>query len=195
MAYSLWKHNVRDGTEKLSFLEAMAQEKVRESSESFKKAYPYTFPNFFYRKRACFGEQIRRYYEAFDHRNINVVLLEDMQENQEKVFADVLTFLGLPLATIQFTKKNVTGSLHSQALQKILIEKDHSVRWLVRWLPKNIKDRLFDILYYGNRKQTNDVFAPLDENQRVSLMPLFQDDVSLLEKITGINSLQERWFG
>lgn len=191
MVYSLWKHNIRDEAEDLSFKDALNQENNRLTSNTFKHSHPNNHINFYYTDRARFGEQILRYYHEFSKRNVLIVPLEDIREEPKETYKGILSFLGLKFVETQFTKENVAGGLHSVVLNRMLMDSSSIIRKPFKLLPTKIKKRLWHFLYYSNRKTSGGNFSPMSQEIRCEIMYKLTDDLTLLRRLTGISYRDE----
>ena len=99
-AYSHYHHSKRIGREKLSFEDAIAQEKLRveqierESRELGLKsspAYHYT-----YLASGMYAEQLTNWLKIFDRQQLLILKSEDFFDRPEAVFKQVLDYLKLP---------------------------------------------------------------------------------------------------
>ena len=142
MAYSLWKHNVRDQVEPLSFYDAIHIENDRRASKLFRTEHPNNHINFYYTHRARFGEQILRYYEVFGKENTHIVLLEDIAKSPEKTGNEILRFLDLQFIKARFTRENVSGGLYSVTLDRMLKDPSCIIRKPFKLLPQKIRKRI-----------------------------------------------------
>ncbi len=109
MSYSLWRQNVRNCVEPLSFEEALAKEEDNFKSRDFRLNCLGEPAGFFYTRRALFSPQVKRYLEQFPRENILFVKLDDLSENPENTYRTILEFLGLDYYSLNsFTAKNGT---------------------------------------------------------------------------------------
>ena len=187
MAYSLWKHNVREQVEHLSFHDAIRIENDRKTSKGFRTAHPNNHINFYYTHRARFGEQIFRYYEVFGKENTLIVRLEDIANTSEKTGRDILRFLDLKSFEAQFTRENVSGGLYSVTLDRMLKDSSCLVRKPFKLLPQKIRKRIWFFLYYSNRNRNGSIFPSMPDDIRCEIMDALRDDLKLLKELTGIS--------
>ncbi len=193
MVYSLWKYNVRDGSETLSFENALEQENMRFHDKKFRSTHPNSFPNFFYKRRALFGQQLDRYYKYFSKKNIHIIFLDEMENNPLATLKKIFKFLEIEYHPINTIKKNISGGLWSKNIHNFLKSKKHPLRKPFRRLPKSLKIQIWNTLYTMNMKNYNNVFPKLGETTYSKLMPLFKTDIKYLENITEIPKIYERW--
>jgi len=95
-AISHYFHMVRKDIESLSPLEAMKSEERRLhiilEEERFREK---AFRRFSYKLRGKYKEQLERYLQYFDRKQILCVSSEDLFDNQEKVLASAFRFVGV----------------------------------------------------------------------------------------------------
>lgn len=98
-AYSHYKHQVRRGTESLSFADAISAEKERLLNEEkyilTKGENSSDFQRYSYRKRGEYLEQIQRLEEMFPKENIIIMSSDEFFENPLSCVQKVWGFLGL----------------------------------------------------------------------------------------------------
>ena len=136
--YSVFTSNLyRDTTEKLtSFAEALQIENTREL-ESKKNPGKYS-PFLFYRKIARYVEQIRRYQNLFDQKNIHFVIFDDLVKKPEYVFSQICRFLDIDSTLkLSLAPKNQIRRTRSNSIQ-LLVNKMHNtkIRRLASKIPK-----------------------------------------------------------
>ncbi|PGZ96167.1 sulfotransferase [Bacillus pseudomycoides] len=111
-AYSHYYHQVRMGTEPLSFKEAIEKEETRLKPEIMKMledenyhSLPYQY--YSYLARGRYVEQLKTWMNLFPVEQFLILKSEDFYSNPEMVFHRVLDFLELPRYQLkQYTKDN-----------------------------------------------------------------------------------------
>ncbi|MGM0884265.1 MAG: sulfotransferase domain-containing protein [Bacillota bacterium] len=111
-AYSHYHHQVRMGTEPLSFREAIKKEESRLKPEIMKmlkdenyQSPPYQY--YSYLARGRYVEQLKTWMNLFPTEQFLILKSEDLYSNPAIVFHRVLDFLGLPRYELkQYTKDN-----------------------------------------------------------------------------------------
>jgi hypothetical protein len=76
----------------------------------------------FYRETIKYSEQLERYYEVFEPKNVHVIIFDDFKRETAKVYHETLTFLDVE-ASFQpkFQIINSNKTLRSKHLQQLLI--------------------------------------------------------------------------
>ena len=95
MLWSLYRYNVSNLTEDLpSFDLALQAEADRKAGRRLPVRADIA-DNLYYRELADFSSQLERYYRFFPREQVKVVLFEDLKNNPDQVYAELLEFLGL----------------------------------------------------------------------------------------------------
>lgn len=100
-AYSHYHHELRKGTEKLSFEEAIAIEQERLSGEREKMLvdehyYSFNFQRYSYLSRGHYAEQLIEWFNYFPRERFFIVKSEDMRHNTTQIVQQIFSFLNLP---------------------------------------------------------------------------------------------------
>jgi hypothetical protein len=100
-AYSHYQHEVARGFEDLSFDEALEQEPRRLAGEvermrSDPSYNSFAFQHHSYLSRGLYAEQLEVWYGLFPKEQILVLRSEDLFSDPERIYRDVLRFLGVP---------------------------------------------------------------------------------------------------
>ncbi len=115
-AFSHYKHHFKLKVEPLRFEEAIRVESERIAGEWDKmlqdKNYDsYALQMFSYLARGVYVDQLKRWFGHFPREQILVLQSEDFFDNPEKIFLQILRFLGLPdHKLISYKKFNANGS-------------------------------------------------------------------------------------
>ena len=121
-AFSHYRMNVKDGTEALSFEEALANERRRISDDldqmSADEWYTGTdFRLYSYVARGFYDEQVKRWLKYFPSEQMLILKSEDLFRNPGPVVQQVFTFLGMdPDAHIEYDGRN-EGSRATSSLR------------------------------------------------------------------------------
>lgn len=100
-AYSHWKERRTEGTEPLSFVDALAAEQERTAGERARmEADPNYFSHAFdwysYRARGCYVEHLEPWLALFPREQLLILTSEEFYRAPAATFQSVLAFLGLP---------------------------------------------------------------------------------------------------
>ena len=136
-AYSHYQHSVRQGYEKLTFRKAIENEQVRLEGEREKilsdpDYYSFNHNLYSYLERGIYIEQLLKWREFFQEKQILVLRSEDLFYDASNVYRRVLDFLQLP-------KHNITNPTH------------YNVGRYPR-MPASLRERLVDFYEPHNQK-------------------------------------------
>ncbi len=94
--FSHYFHHVRSGIEKRSFSEMIREDSYTDYDLNCKyNEKNRDIPNIV--QRGFYSNQIARYYDTFDKKNVKIFIYEDFQRNYKKLIEEILKFLGLNL--------------------------------------------------------------------------------------------------
>ena len=116
-AYSHYWHERALGRERLGFAEAIAAEPGRLRSPD-----PVARARAAYLDRGRYAEQLERLAEHFPRDAIHVMLLEDLQKEPRRIYADLCRFLGVDEGFVPdglTERHNVSRSLRSLTLRRV----------------------------------------------------------------------------
>ncbi len=140
-------------------------------------------PNFHYKRMGLYHEQLARYYELFEAKQIRVYLYEDLKEDPVGTTQSIFRFLGVDEAFVPDTslKHNVTRLPRSRALQTF-IKKPHPLKATLRpFLPERLRRRMRVGLWERNLTGP----PPMPEGVRRELSEAYREDVLKLQKLIG----------
>lgn len=100
-AYSHYHHELRKGTETLSFEEAIAKEPQRLAGEREKMLaddnyYSFNYQRYSYLSRGHYAEQLTEWFNYFPREQFFIVKSEDMHRNTVEIVKQIFDFLKLP---------------------------------------------------------------------------------------------------
>jgi len=94
--FSHYFHHVRSGIEKRSFSEMIREDSYTDYDLNCKyNEKNRDIPNIV--QRGFYSNQISRYYDTFDKKNVKIFIYEEFQRNYKKLIEEILKFLGLDL--------------------------------------------------------------------------------------------------
>src|SRR5262249_8178266 len=134
-AMSAYHHLVREGRVTRSFSRALAEEE-RYIANGYE-------PTWHFVRGGLYHEQLRRYFDVFDRRQLRVHIYDDFQARPTVVLRDVFEFLGIdPTVSIDTTRRvNETVSLpRNRVLHRTLLRWARPTRALV---PGSVRTWLF----------------------------------------------------
>ena len=177
-AYSHFLHMVRSGIEPLSdFAQAIRKEETGAvQARSFQD----------YLGRGRYYEQLKRYFDAFDRKQVKVYLYEDLNDAPLDTLRDTFRFLGVDDSFVPDVslRRNVSGHPRYKALDEFLRRPGSTKEVLKVYLPAGLRWRLseaFDAL-----KTRNLVEPPAVRPEvRQHLVRVYREDIYKLQKMIG----------
>lgn len=175
-AHSNWTHLRSAGLEpEADFLRACALEEQR--------AERGWGPFWRYVDLGRYGAQLEHLYSVFPRRQVHVVLYRDLRTDPVATLDTICAFLGVDTGVIRSVPaSNVTAAAAGSPLDRIVGRVLPALdrlpadvrRPLVRWVRRHLQRE--------QRTRT-----PLTPEERARLLPLYEDDVRLVEKLTGLH--------
>jgi hypothetical protein len=148
-----------------------------------------------YASVARLGRQVQRLLSLADREQIQFILLEDLQESPAKVYAALLSFLGVAQdGRKSFPAFNQNRAHRSEFLARFLMRPPFPLSALKSGLKKALRlqnTRVSNAIYGFNQRRV--VRNALDVETRVMLTQEFAEDVELLEDL--IQRDLRRWKG
>jgi len=172
-AYSNFLHHLREGLETTdSFDEALAQEEER--------IHDYWWWGFHYTKAGFYYEQLKRYFDRFDSKNIKVFLYEDLISDSERLLQDIFEFLSLDINFIpsRLVRQNVSGIPKNKFWHEFLSKPSLVKEPLKLLIPAHVRQQLAEGL--RNKNLAKPSMAP---ETRDKLKALFRDDILQLQDL------------
>jgi len=138
-----------------------------------------------YIKRGFYDEQLKRYLEIFDRKNMLFILFEnDFLQNRQKTFEKIYNFLGIKDEKLSINIKNTPGgALKSKKTDKILNTSNPINKFAKKLIP-NKKTRT-NIKYFFtklNQKPTADK-SELEKMKPFLITEIYKESILNLEKL------------
>ena len=173
------------------FREALKLEESRKKGNDipFTATYP---ENLLYVDQAHYAAQVKRFFDAFDSRNIKVLIYEDLRADNLRIFREILEFLEVdPDFTPQFRDVNQTRRVRFPKLAGWLVfladKRKYPVqKWMPGWLLNPIRGVMRRIFYTTGPRDE------LDPELRLQLARELKPDVLELSELLGID-LAKKW--
>jgi len=173
-AYSNFIHWVQRGLEPLdSDFESIIQEEETRISQNWS-------PNYHYKNRGFYYEQLKRYFDVFDKEQIRVYLYDDFIQNPQSVVQDIFRFIDVDDDFIPNTGKkyNVSKIPRSGRLNSLLKKPSFFKSILKPILPKILQNSLKEYLIQANMTKPQ-----LSPGTRKKLMKYYKDDIEKLQDL------------
>ncbi len=176
-AHSAYRFLVRDGYEPLaSFEEAVAAEDARIAAN--------WHPDWHYTRLGFYYEQLKRYFDLFDHDQITVFTYDEFVADPSVVVRAIFRFLGVDETFVpdMSQKHNVSGTTRSRLVHSLVWTPNAAKDLARRLLPKSAQRRLYAAIMQRNIVPTR---QELTEETRRSLVQLYREDILKLEALLG----------
>lgn len=184
-AFSAYKHLVREHRETAKdFQEALALEEDRISKNCG--------PLWHFVNVGLYYQQLKRYYDLFDPKNILVLLQEDLLKDPTTVFSRIFDFLRVDPEFLPDSSKkyNISGLPKNKRVHKIagkIFNSPNPIRWLSRKIiPRQTRKKFKRSVIQNNMEQSE-----IPENIREELLNAFKEDIQNLEQL--INQDLSNW--
>lgn len=182
-AYSHFLHLRREGREWLTdFSQALAAEEERMQN--------HWSPVWHYKNVGLYSQQIARYYENFDPKNIKIYLYDDWLKDSKGIFKEILTFLEVnneyvPDMSVRYNPASFV--LKNKAWHEFLTKSNPIKTLLKQVIPAKIRQPMAAKAYRKNMGNTEKISSI----QRQELIGFFRDDIQKLAKI--LNRDLSKW--
>jgi len=125
----LRKSPIREGERIKDFRKALALEPERRQGRKIPRGC--LLPEFlYYSERVKYADQLQRFFTHFDRSQVKVILYDDFIRDNERVYHDVLAFLGLDQDfTPVFRPHNKSAVLRSRPLQHLIRQVSFGEGW------------------------------------------------------------------
>ena len=175
-AHSNWTHLWSAGLEPMPDLLSACEQEPRRIASGWADFWHYT-------ALGRYGEQLEHLYKMFPAEHVLVFRYRALIENPAQVLDRICGFLGVPQGALtEVPRENVTahpqGSLRHRAVSRVL-RASAAVSHLLPGAGA-VTESLERILQRDSPPR-----QPLTWEQRQALIPKFEDDIKLLEEITG----------
>jgi hypothetical protein len=180
-AFSWYGNMLKDGTETLSFEEALSFEDQR--LESNKPELQRTGSmQFGYFQGGCYATLLRPFLELFQKDKFHFILQEDIIENHEKMTRDLLNFIGIePNFLLKPVRSNSAAMPYSSELHSWLRNRSIMKDYLKKIIPFKLRYKLKIQLMNANLRPTK---APkMDRNTDKSLRKRYEHEILTLQAI------------
>jgi hypothetical protein len=181
-AYSSYLHLVREGYEvHQDFAMALQEEEARIKAN--------WLPLWHYKKMGFYYEQLQRYYDIFDSKQIRVYLYEEFRADPLVVMKDMFGYLGVDDAFVpdMTIKHNISGVPRNHALHRLhhFLRKPSLLKTTLKAvLPASVR-RPLKLRVLANLQAHNLQKPPLSPELRQELTDAYRDDILKLQELVG----------
>ena len=171
-AYSQYMHLIRENRERLSFGEALKQERARQQS-GWSDIWRYA-------ESSLYAERVQKYGEVFGRENLKVIVFEEFVRDTQRSVSEVCEFLGLSVMRELDTSKqyNRTGNPRSKIVSSFF-SRDSTVKILAKKaMPESIRIKLRNFLVDLNTGKK----PGMEGDEKAYLDDYFAQDIEELER-------------
>ena len=175
-AFSHYLYSIQQGYEPkdVGFIEALSEPYVHH--RGFRRVRPYV-------EDSLYGKSLNRYFHEFGREQIYVIKYEDFRENTDKVFDDICDFLELDSSLLSSSGGDYAASGLPKSMYWHTILKSRFSSWPLKALlgirnGEALRARLIKSNLYKPK---------LSHSEWAKAYQLFEQDITLCEKLTGLN--------
>jgi hypothetical protein len=129
-----------------------------------------------------YGAQLSHLFSVFPREQVLVVLYRDLRRDPVGTLDRICTFLGIATGVVRsVSAANVTAAAAASRTDRLL----GRVLPLLDRLPARVRDRTVPVLRRHLQREQRQR-TPLTAAERAALLPVFLDDIALLESATGL---------
>jgi hypothetical protein len=189
--YSLHSHYVKFTEEnEPDFLTALALEPQRKQEEAL--SLRVTSPSYlYYSQRVQYSQQVKRYCDRFKPEQIKVIIFEEFQSDNERIFREVLEFLGVKTNfTPEYAAVNVNKEVKFKAVNNLInnpVAKSISKNLLSQEFNDFVRDNIVEKLLWHQAPK-----AKMPEEIKLQLMAQYQTEVAKISELLKID-LSDKW--
>ncbi|MGP1383516.1 MAG: sulfotransferase domain-containing protein [Thainema sp.] len=169
-AYASYMHYVREGYEKLSFSEALAEEEKR-----IHENWVYMW---YYKRCGYYYEQVKRYLETFESSQVKILLYDDLKRDTLSVLKEIYDFIGVDNSFVpDLSVLNASGVPKFRFLYNLL-DRGNPLRGMLKILPQDLRRSVANPLRKWNLDK-----PPMPVEAKDDLRQLYQDDILKLQDL------------
>jgi hypothetical protein len=196
-AFSGWSMRVNNGTEHLSFREALEENfnqrqitRLETENDANKWAADMLRSNRLeetgfrtYLEGSLYANNLKHYLKHFPLSRIKIIFMDALQKDLHDTMKEIFTFLGVnPKYHVQNTEqKNTYKKLRIKFLDPILGKNKKLSKVLFRVMPKGIKKKILDTVYIEESKKK------LTSEDRMFAYQYFKDEIVELENLLNVD--------
>ncbi|MEM7759351.1 MAG: sulfotransferase [Cyanobacteria bacterium P01_A01_bin.40] len=189
--YSLHSHYVKFTEENQpDFLTALKLESERQREKSLSPRV--TSPSYlYYSQRVQYYQQVKRYCDRFSPEQIKVIIFEEFKSENERVFRDILGFLGVESSfTPEYAAVNVNKEVKFQSINNLInspLVKNISKNLLSQEFNEFVRDNIVEKFLWHQAPK-----AKIPESIKLDLMRQYQSEVVKIAELLNID-LMTKW--
>lgn len=189
-AYSSYNYSVNYGHHKayINFLDSIEIENdLGEESDIVKRN---NLGHFYASK---YHMHLEQWLKVFKMDQVLIMTTHELRSSQTKVSEKLFRFLDIPIVHTEVAAANVQAVPKSQGLELFLLNRDHKLRRLIRWLTPGFMKRwvfgsgIVNKVHESNRRP--ELAEKLSDEDREIAMNYFKEDLKSLKEELGINDI------
>ena len=199
-AFSGWNMRVSNGTEKLSFRDALKENLKQRESEKFlseptAKEWKETKDHHkvdhtgyrVYVEGSLYAFNLKHYYNFFDPSQVKIIFLDSLKKDFHGTMKSIFSFLGVDdNFIVQNTEQQNTSKTGKvKSLGPILRKVKKLSRSFSGLLPKSMKKKMLDTMFTKSSAEGSK--AKLTPEDREFAYQVFKDDIAELEQLLNID--------
>jgi hypothetical protein len=180
-AFSWYGNMLKDGTENLSFGEAIRIEDQR-LKDNEPELHRTGSMQFGYFKGGCYATLLQPFLELFPKEKFHFILQEDIIEHHEKMTTDLLTFIGVDSnILLKPVRSNSASMPYSSALHGWLRNRSNMKEYLKKIIPFKLRYKLKIQVMNANLKPVKS--SKMDDETNNSLRKRYKEEILSLQTI------------
>ena len=189
--YSLHSHYVKFTEEnEPDFLTALALEDERRQEKSFSPRV--ISPSYlYYSQRVQYYQQVKRYCDRFDSKQIKVIIFEEFKSENDRIFREILEFLGVDANfTPEYAAVNVNKEVKFKVINNLInspLVKNISKNLLSQEFNDFVRDNIVEKFLWHQAPKTT-----ISEDIKVQLMQEYSQEVVKISELLGVD-LVTKW--
>ncbi|BAZ45963.1 sulfotransferase [Chondrocystis sp. NIES-4102] len=189
--YSLHSHYVKFTEEnEPDFLTALALEADRKQ-EKYTSSRVMSPSYLYYSQRVQYAQQVKRYYNRFKPNQIKVLIFEDFQAENERIYQEILEFLGVDLNfRPEYTSVNVNKEVKFKAINDLVnnpVIKNISKNLLSQEFNEFVRDNIVEKYFWHQAPK-----SVMPEAIKLKLMQDYYSQVAQISELLGVD-LISKW--
>ncbi|MEL6928961.1 MAG: sulfotransferase [Cyanobacteria bacterium J06600_6] len=192
--YSLHSHYVKFTEEnEPDFLTALSLESDRQAEKALSPRV--TSPSYlYYSQRIQYYQQVRRYCDRFKPEQIKVILFEEFKSANERIFREVLEFLGVePNFTPEYAAVNVNKEVKFKAINNLInspVVKSITKNLLSQEFNEFVRDNIVEKFLWHQAPK-----ASIPEEIKMQLMEQYRPEVIKISELLDRDLVSEWGYG
>ncbi|MGB3757878.1 MAG: sulfotransferase [Rivularia sp. (in: cyanobacteria)] len=176
-AYSNFLHFAKSGREPIADFEQALQEEENRIQDNWQWFWHYTRVGFYY-------EQLKRYFDIFDEKQIQVYLYEDFETNPLQVLQNIFQFLEVDETfTPDISTRHNTSGIYRNKFLYALLYRLFTKPNLIKAIAKPFLSYELRLKFTNNFISLNQKKPPMPSHVRGKLLEVYREDILKLQNL------------